>query len=435
MKTKNIVSLAFFFSLTLLLCSCSEEETPHVDGDGNISEEEVQLLNLSAGQMELAANTNSFGLSLFRELNESRNFGDGSFVVSPLSASFLLGMLHDGAEGSTREEIERVLGFSGTDIGQVNDFFATVIGKTPAVDPGVSLAYANGIFVNGGMGYQLSPTFLQHMSGYYNASTMSLDFSDRDAALRYINDWVSLNTNGCIPTLLQDVNPQESVYMANATYMLAPWQQPFDKNFTNGGYFRRNYEYDRLLSFMLQAGNSFAVCSTEGYKAISMPYANGQFEMVIALPNLEKTEDASLALDRMIDGMDGLWMDDLDSSLKMYHNVEVAMPSFVTSNSLHLNDVLTTLGMPTAFTSEAQITGICMEENLHVDDVIQSVKIAVTEDGTEAAAGTLLEMAGHNLDDAFVFAATHPFAYFIREKQSGLIFFIGKYMGDSFDGI
>ena len=60
----------------------------------------------------------------------------------------------------------------------------------------------------------------------------------------------------------------------------------------------------------------------------------------------------------------------------------------------------------------------------------QVAKIKVNEQGSEAAAVTIIGEKALSANDYYAtFHATRPFLYVITEQSTGVVFFIGQYMG------
>lgn len=427
MKNLNSFFLfAAFAACAFLMPACSGDEgSDSREGNENTGQENVPV-DLSA----FREHTNNFALNLFQAMNIAQSENENSFVVAPFSAAAVLGMLYEGAEGATREELYQALHADNSVA--ISEAFAKIIAEAPKADPDVKLALANALFVNSGKGHSLQADYQQRVGQCYNAAVVGLDFARQDA-LETINDWARNQTNGLIDNLLEpnELDPEASLCVTNATYMLAPWQLPFDKKESQGGTFRKHPDYATVLPFMVQR-NAFAVCQTGQYQAVSLPYANGNFEMIVVLPKVTARQDATDAVNTLVAQTDEAWLEDLYNGLAMRENVELHLPHFITSTSIQLNDVLTALGLTTTFTPQALFTQICQNEQLWVEAFKQKAKIIVTEEGTEAAAVSTALMFGAGLEEnpPYHFIANHPFIYIVREKQSGCIFFMGKYMGD-----
>ena len=130
------------------------------DDDVNVGEDEVvQMLasatpiQLNEAQQQMRNMSNEFAWQLFRTTQQS-NDNQGSSILSPMSVTYLLGMMDAGAGGSTRDEITSVLGF-GNDVTAVNEFCKTMIDGAGSADPVATVKIANCVEVNSALGISL----------------------------------------------------------------------------------------------------------------------------------------------------------------------------------------------------------------------------------------------------------------------------------------
>ena len=223
---------AVVLSGTMLSCSSSEEES--ID-PGEIEAKQVvnmlsdpQPIHMTVAQMQFANDNNKFTLNFLKTVNEVDQSGK-SFIYSPLSITYVLGMVNDAAEGETERELEQTLGFHEGGIQAVNDYCKKLIDGLPKVDEKVTLNIANAIFVN--KGYTLKQQFQQDTQTYYDAMAESLDFSSPQT-LEHINGWCKEKTNDMIPTILDEVDPSMVSYLLNAIYFKADWASKFDQKNT-----------------------------------------------------------------------------------------------------------------------------------------------------------------------------------------------------------
>ena len=428
---KKINKLFCFLCAVLLLTwSCSNdndaEGTKKVDGSE--AQSELKEISFSDSQKELVGHSNVFTFDMLRALNSNREDNNVSFVVSPLSSAFLLGMVYDGSEGVTRQEIQRALGFDNAE--DVNQFFAKVLTEFSDLDPEVEVGIANALFVNDEPVHKLWSAYRERAQKYYGALVEQMAFSD-ESALATINEWISLHTNGKITGLLPSIDPTAAAYLANATTFLAPWQKPFDEKISSGGYFRKADNEEVVLPMMEQQ-DTFDFYACDDYEAVLLPYGQGGYKMMIVLPSPAAGENATEAVDRLISSMDAAWMKALLSNLSA-SETDVIIPHFATTSTFMLKETLQALGISTVFSSlESLITGICEDEHLCFQNIIQKANIVVSEKGTEATAGTVnfITTSDGEASQTNRFVADHPFVYLVMEEQTGTIMFIGKYMGD-----
>ena len=418
MKKVTIKSMMMLACVACMTWSCSNDDGTDEGGNGGNGTDNAIETRLET----FREHTNNFALNFFQAMNEDKS-GE-SFVVSPISVAYTLGMTYEGAAGQTREEIQRALGIGQEDV-SVSEAFKTIMTGAATADPDVKLALANGIFVNSGKGFRLFPAYQQTVSQAYDAAVMGLDFGNEEATMDAINGWASQHTNGLITDMVKPgmIRADASVCIGNSTYLLAPWQHPFDRQLSQEDTFVKADGEEVLLPFMVQDG-TFSVSEGDGYRAVTLPYANGKYEMVAVVPTKGGVDD-------LIASVDGAWMEKMLEGMSEHKNVHLMLPHFTTSTEVDLGAVLTALGITSIFSSDADIPGICQDVNVKVDKVLQNAKIFVTEDGTEAAAVTLETAVGVDLgSQPYTFRADRPFFYLIRQKETGSIFFMGKFVGD-----
>ena len=173
---KNLFWLAaIVLSGAMLSCSSSEEESIDLGEAKQVVNmiSEAQPIQLTEAQRVFANDNNSFTLNFLKTVNDVDKSGK-SFIYSPLSITYVLGMVNDAAEGETERELEQTLGFHEGGIQAVNDYCKKLIDGLPKVDEKVTLDIANAIFLN--KDYTLKPQFEQDMQTYYNAKAEALDF-------------------------------------------------------------------------------------------------------------------------------------------------------------------------------------------------------------------------------------------------------------------
>lgn len=419
-KTKMFGLLSVVLALTT---GCSSDN----DGQENSGTDVPGVVTLSKTQQLMAVKGNDFALSMLRTMNEER--GAQSFAASPLSAGCLLGMLNDGATGQTQQEIMQVMGFGNADAKTVNKYYADIQKYARQADEQVSITTANALYANSQMGFSFADGFARDMVSYYQAEMQTLDFAQADA-LQRINSWCSEATKGMIPTILNadELSPAALACLLNTVVFDAPWSQPFDASATNKDDF---YKEDHMKVQLPTMGNICNVSYMEDaeLKAVTLPFGNGDFQMTLmmAAPNSGKMLTAdiipSLSTERLQQILGAMTQE----------KVVVRLPRFSTSTRGDLIPILTKMGMPTAFGAKADFSGIgsAAEKNLCINMMKQNVQIDVNEDGVKAGAatvGTIKYSDGMN-EQYKEFRANRPFVYFITEKTTGAIFFVGKFTG------
>ena len=416
-----------------MLGACSSSESIEEAGEKKYVNmyQEVKPVRLTAEQTVFANDNNGFTLNFFQSLNGKMK--NRSIVCSPLSITYVLSMVNDGATGTTEQELEQTLGFHKGGIQAVNDYCKNLIDNLPHVDEKVQLNIANAIFVNDK--YQLKKLFQQDMTNYYDAKAEALDFSS-SSTLDKINGWCNEKTRGMIPEILDNVDPAMVSYLLNAIYFKAEWASMFEKKDTKEEAFAAPDGETRVP--LMHQNVYMNYLRNDQYAAVSIPYGNGQWMMTVMLPEDGKTTDdviSSLAAS-------GWSTDFLKNPLReaRRYAVDLKLPRFETAfdtdDAGGLIELLKGMGIRRAFDgNSAEIPNMCENGNLYISMMKQKAKIKVNEEGSEAAAVTI---AGVNFTSAggdtqeppkATFHANRPFVYLIHEQSSGVILFVGKFIG------
>ena len=434
---KNLFLIAaVVLSCVMTSCSSSDETAGDPDEPKRLVYmiADPQPIQLTEAQRVFANDNNQFTLNFLKTVNEVDNTGK-SFIYSPLSITYVLGMVNDAATGQTEKELEQTLGFHEGGIKAVNEYCKKLIDGLPKVDENVKLNIANAIFLN--KDYTLKPQFEQDMSDYYDAKAEALDFSSSQTLSR-INGWCNEKTNGMIPTILNDVNPNMVSYLLNAIYFKADWRSKFDKNNTKEEAFTT--ENGTITLPLMHQNVLISYLKTDTYSAVILPYGSGLWNMTVLLPEEGKTTDDVInELAKRSTLNNPGWCETGGNYFQGYE-VDLKLPRFETdsdTDKLGIKDglvgLMKSMGINLAFDSYlAEIPNMC-NAPVYIAMMRQKAKIKVNEEGSEAAAVTVAGMlensAGPMEYPKATFHANRPFVYVIREASSGVILFVGKYTG------
>ena len=368
-------------------------------------------------QGKMADNNNDFACKLFCTINEQKK---GSTIVSPISVSYVLGMLNEGADGETRQQITDVLGLGGS-VQEINKYFKKMMGDAQSVDPSVKLKNANCIYFK--LGMSINPKFKADMQNYYNAHVEAINFNS-SSILNKINNWCKTHTDGMIQELLKkgELHPNRRMYLLNAVYFKASWTDQFDPESTRDLDFI-TLDGKTVKRPMMHRRGIVAYGKNDLCKMLCLPYGNKAYRMVVLLPNEGKTTDD------IIRNLSAQKLKEWQSQMRT-EEVDVRMPRFTTESETHLEDILSSMGMPLAFGGDAEFPNMIQKEGLSVSVMKQKAKIEVNEEGTKAAAVTVAEEVQIGENFYKYFYATRPFVYYIMEKNTGAIYFMGTYCFD-----
>lgn len=388
------------------------------DSENNVSPEENERksVSLTRSEQELVTANNDFAFNLFR-VADAQN----STILSPISITYALGMLNNGAAGETQAQINKVLGFGETGAEGINAFCKKMLTEAPNLDKSTKVLISNTIYMN--KGYELKPLFVSKANDCYHAEPETRNFAD-GKTLDVINQWASDHTEKMIEKVLDkdSFDPSAISYLLNAIYFKGAWTEKFDKENTRDEAFKMETGEEKQLPIMHQE-QEFYYAEDDDCQVLRLPYGNKAYSMTILLPKEGKTvRDLVKTLNK------DTWerYQRIGSAI-----VDVKLPRFESNTDLTLDKIMATLGMPNAFNPNlAEFPEFCNVPT-YIDMMKQVARIKVNEEGTEAAAVTVIFVKLANAAPRRVsFHATRPFLYIISEQSTGAIFFIGQFMGD-----
>lgn len=365
----------------------------------------------------LAQSNNEFGINILKEL--SKDNPHNNIFISPLSISTILALTYNGAAGTTKSAMAKTLKFKSADLKSVNDANLALRNSLQNLSD-IKLALANSLWVS--KEDTLKTDFLARAQKFYNAKTAAVDFNSA-ATLTVINDWVKDNTAGKIPHILDALSKDSSLVLVNAIYFKGKWYKPFDKLLTKDKPFYLFNGEKKIVSTMVQSGD-FAYLETNTFQAVELTYGKQQnMSMVVFLPKTTSSIDQ--------------FMQDFSEQhfaqwLKQFHieKGSVHLPHFKLMYKTSLANALKKLGMEIAFDStQADFSNMVLHRKIFIGDVIHQAVMDVSEEGTEAAAATVVTMFGaavmRNPTKPFSFIVNRPFFCVIVDNQSQVILFMG----------
>ena len=408
-----------FFNIAILaagslLAACGalfipQDDTPQ--GEENVPAEPIGLTKADAGIRDAS---NASGLDIFSRLYAVRGGKDVSF--SPLSLSLAFAMAAEGAEGETYQEIGNALGWGDATKEELGAFYKKMIEGLVKADPKVSLTSSNSLWAAPDL--PLKDGYKKLLDEYFAAESYQVDFTAA-ATLGRINGWCSAKTDGKIPQMLQELDPETRMMLINALLYKAPWAMEWTVKEKRD--FRDEAGVNAKKDFLYAKGD-YRYAEFDDCQAIALPYGNGAYEMVVFLPKAGYTVEKILPTVREKGG-----------ALRLYPaTAEVWLPKFSTEYCTEdkLVPILKTMGMVLPFSNAADFSGISAAEALKISLVMQRVRIDVNEKGTEFAAVTVIGFEKATAigppPKPVVFDADHPFVYMIRETSTDTILLVGS---------
>ncbi|NWX12628.1 SPB10 protein, partial [Aegotheles bennettii] len=406
--------------------------------------------------MELVSTSvGKFTVDLFSKLNET-NKGKNVFF-SPWSISSALALTYLGAKGNTATEMAEVLHFiqaalaegSSSSVArpsrgrpkrrkmdpehkQAEDIHAgfkellTAINKPRNT---YSLRSANRIYVE--KTFPLLPTYIQLSKKYYKGAPQKVNFKTApEQSKKEINTWVENQTEGKIKNLLssQDVGKHTVLILVNAIYFKAEWETKFQAGNTTVQPFRLSKNKTKPVKMMyMRDVFPVLIMETMNFKIIELPYVKHELSMFILLP--DDIKDSTTGLEQLERELTYEKLSEWTDPKKMTKSlVDLYLPKFTMEERYDLSDNLNSLGMHSAFSSNADFSAMAEKGGVQISKVFHKSFVAVDEKGTEAAAATAVIVGlSSSLSPVMKFKVDHPFHFFIRHNKSKSILFFGRF--------
>jgi serpin B len=375
-----------------------------------------KVVEISPALRAVSRANNQFAVDLYRQQREQ----PGNRFLSPASVLTGLAMSSAGAAGQTRQQMADVIHFDPLDsrltkgVGEFNSILN-------ATNRNYRLTAANGLWVQSG--FPIEQAFLDSYRQVSGAEPGQVDFDAPEPARASINEWVANKTAGKIAELIAPgmLDDETRLVLTNAIYFKGTWKFRFSNADTRGAPFYVAKDRQVEVPTMAQTG-ALRYADVKVAQVLELPYAGGDLSMIVILPReLEGLPDLEAKLSA--DGLES-WI----SALHHEDEVEVSLPKFSFTSQTGLKDVLSGMGMPLAFTNDANFSGICSSKKQKLSDVIHQALVDVNEEGTEAAAatGTIFSNAPGPVPQTVVFRADHPFLFLIQDNRTGAVIFLGR---------
>jgi len=332
----------------------------------------VQYSMAGVPDLTVSHASNRFASLLYQELAKT----PGNVLVCPVSLHIALALVHQGAGGTTRNELFQVLQFpNNSNIDIKHNYKTLLTGLQDDV-----LKIATKLFPADT--FKPKPEYISIAQQYFLSDVQPLDYKKTVDAANVINKFVENKTNNKIHDIIKPdaLTDTTRLVIVNAVHFKANWAKTFPPAFTDT--FKLTPTQTVKTEFLSQTDYfPYKEDPALGAKILKMDYEHGKYSMVFVLPTKEdglaeveaKLADAS--------------MDDLLAGLKELR-VDVTIPKFKIEQEMQMKDVLIKMGITQIFGSRADLSNMSEGENLYVDSVIQKTFIDVNEKGTEAAAAT-----------------------------------------------
>ena len=309
----------------------------------------------------------TFQTNIFSQINNDKS--GKNVIISPLSIYQVLSLLSNGAKESTLSEMLSVLG--STSLDELNDINYKILSKISSFS---TIDIANAVM-----------TRFKPLENFCSVADKYLAPMESLESVEQINEWCKEKTHGKIEKIIEQLSPETIMILLNAVYFKGEWINQFDKYFTKKLPFYNLSKNEIKVDTMLQIDH-FRYFSNKEIQAIELPFQKDFMSAIIILPS-EKIEINSFIKNNLAKKN---YLTDIINKLD-YAKVHLELPKFEVTFEETLNHVIKKLGMKKIFNSlEADLSGLYNRKGLFVSQVIHKTYLKVNEEGTEAAAVTLV---------------------------------------------
>lgn len=362
---------------------------------------------------DLTASNGLFAIDLFKQIQEEEP--DSNIFISPFSISTALTMTANGAVGMTLEDMRSALRITGLNMPSVNDAYQQLLKVLPSLDPKTKLKLANSIWTQ--KGTPVLPSFLSVNQDYYHSEVIPIDSKD-PTAVKQVNNWIENNTEGLIKETLNELPPDLALLLINAIYFKGTWRTEFDAKNTSKAPFYAPGD-TQVVDMMHIPNGDFAYFETDLFQAIDLPYGDSIFSMSIFLP--KQGHDVGEIVAGLTPDSWNSWLSDFQTK-----TLSLFLPKFKLEYEKKLKRTLSTLGMERAFTSQADFSNMVSGGGVTIDEVFHKAFVEVDEQGTKAAAVTVVEIVLTSAGLQPEVNVNRPFFFVIRDNKTNSILFMGK---------
>lgn len=372
----------------------------------------IMLLSDVFSQSPLVVSNNDFTFKIYKATKPDST----NFFISPFSLNFALAIGNEGASGSTRNELDRLLCINTME--NRAEEYAGLYEEQPG------LFLANSVWLSKDI--RIDNSYKRTIEAKYHSTVFTYDKNNIPAASLEMNRWVANATHQNI-TKMPELSPLTKLSIMNAVYFIGEWNNPFNKALTAQRFF---YDIDRVsrnVDFM-NSQAYFSYYEDADVQGVSLPYLSDRFSMMVLLPKDRygiSTLEEKMCADYLKQVQKG----------QSSKEVILSLPKFKIETELSPKMELMKMGYVTMFSDKADFSGISRTDSLKIDRITHKTFIEIDEVKTEAAAVTKVEMIRIGSVSSYMehqepvlFTANHPFVFFIIDNKTNAILFLGKFV-------
>jgi serpin B len=363
----------------------------------------------------LVQQNNRFSLQIFSEITKNET-DETNVFVSPLSMYYALAMAATGSDTETRAEFEALLGWENRTEEEVLELMLNLYTELMPQKDKLTLAIANSLWQRNG--FPVFNSYKDTVHKFFDAEIQSLDFNDQQA-VAIINAWIESKTQGLITDMLDQLSPDAVMYLINAIYFKGDWKYVFEPDDNLQAVFYKADGSTETVTYMNQKTH-LNYLKNDLFTSVQLPYTDSSYCMTLLLP------DPSVGIDGLLTVLN---TENWTSWKKAYEmsEVTVALPKFKFAFGLrNINQELNDLGLVSAFNPIAADFSKISDQQINISRVLHKAYIEVNEQGSEAAAATVVEFEYTSNDGQKTLSLNRPFVFAIEHKPTQTLLFIGK---------
>ena len=400
-------------------------EAPHPEFRGNEeevsrwAEEDRRIQAIAQVSAAAGPHVNSLGLRLLSALSRKIS---GNIFFSPVSLAMALAVLRAGAEGQTASEIDRALDIDADD--DLSRAFGGLAEFLSQSQVGCELKLASCVWRDRSI--PIKKDFLARVRQELRSEVRPLDFAGKpDRCVSVINAWVRRQTNGLIPAVISDIDPEALFVLTNAIYFRARWTSPFKQTVPGDFHLdgRLGGTKGTVSVPMMHDIARLGYGEDASAQFVELPYRAPGLSMIVVLPK-EKTSVQDL--ESSLADCPALRSDQFSERL-----VHLTLPSFEFEEDCRLEGLLSKAGLASLFSAELADFGAMSDLRPNfVSQFAHRARIRVDEKGSEAAAATTVAVSlGSSIsmpERPVVFRADRPFLFLIYHRYMEMVLFLGR---------
>lgn len=408
----------FGFCLLALTCIVQDSQQQCLTRDDS------RLYTNPTGHQTLYRGQHDFSLALMREINQLAS-ADNIFF-SPYSTYHALLLAYFTASSQTERSLSSALRMDPNqdklDTMQAYRFDKLKRSMASASpDKSYEFNSVNRIYVG------MDKAVRDCMEDLFQEEIEKLDFKNNpNYALATINSWVETQTQGMIKDLLPPggVDQFTNLVLVNAAYFKGMWEYKFDPALTQKMVFYITPSENTFVDMMTQEGTfNHDVSEILGAHILEMPYKKSSASMFILLPPFAN----AAGVENVLAKLNAQTFGEIVREGNLYQKrVIVSIPKFSLERSIEMTPILEKIGVGDLFSDNSDLSTLTGARNVSLGRAIHKARIEVTEEGTKAAAATVLfTFRSSRPAEPAQFVCNHPFIYVIYDNENKAILFSG----------